>query len=667
MTSNMNKKNKNKCGFCDNTFSSASSLSHHRKVCQEKIRMKTEHEKEKSDMKDALEKEKKEKQNLQLQLDKQLKDNYEQNIEKLVSEKESMRTQERMLKEHKLTQERLEKEVESAHEQIMKEQYNTKKAQEEKQCIVLLLEKEKKKMQELNLLIDQERQEKLELITEVKNLKEKYDITKQVNTKSNNVNEYTSNTSQSSTTPVTLLIDVKPDNSKIICNFCNRDDFKLRANLARHKQTCGHKIASDKEIADLKTKLKEKEVRIEELTREKDAIMQLATTHGNTVHKSVSAITFLTETYKTTPALKLIEDHSEIKAAYKTNTLFVQHLISQYQNECLAGFIGDHLIKIYKKEDPQQQSIWNSDVDRLNFVIRELVDNYKKEWVKDKKGVKVAEKIIAPTLNYIKPLIKSFIKYCRDEITGINVTSSRQNEMGEYLRLATHIITLIDNKVLEKDVAKHMAPQLYWNKNALVAIENKRKIKEQEKASAKIKVIEVTKKENKKDSEDGEYEEEEDDDDNKSGSDSEEDIVDNETSSDSEEDIKPAKKIKKKVDKKVVPLVENESSSDSEEDIKPVKKIKKEVIKEDDKKAVPLVETKKKLPKTSKPSGVNKLFTKPKVVKKIKSTGPVHIEILDSDVEEIDTKDIKKKITNNREIDDSEDEIIIVKEESDSD
>src|SRR5271170_1793626 len=105
MTSNMNKKNKNKCGFCDNTFSSASSLSHHRKVCQEKIRMKTEHEKEKSDMKDALEKEKKEKQNLQLQLDKQLKDNYEQNIEKLVSEKESMRTQERMLKEHKLTQE----------------------------------------------------------------------------------------------------------------------------------------------------------------------------------------------------------------------------------------------------------------------------------------------------------------------------------------------------------------------------------------------------------------------------------------------------------------------------------------------------------------------------------------------------------------------------------
>src|SRR5271170_5928871 len=49
--------NNNVCIFCNHSFASPPSLSRHRKVCQEKINMKTEYETEKANMKKIHEEE----------------------------------------------------------------------------------------------------------------------------------------------------------------------------------------------------------------------------------------------------------------------------------------------------------------------------------------------------------------------------------------------------------------------------------------------------------------------------------------------------------------------------------------------------------------------------------------------------------------------------------
>src|SRR5271155_1478900 len=46
------------CRFCNNTFSSGPSVSRHRKICQEKIKMQTDHAKKISDVNEVFEKEK---------------------------------------------------------------------------------------------------------------------------------------------------------------------------------------------------------------------------------------------------------------------------------------------------------------------------------------------------------------------------------------------------------------------------------------------------------------------------------------------------------------------------------------------------------------------------------------------------------------------------------
>jgi hypothetical protein len=63
----------------------------------------------------------------------------------------------------------------------------------------------------------------------------------------------------------------------------------------------------------------------------------------------------------------------------------------------LIPYLGDIIIKYYKKENPKDQSIWNSDTTRLNYLIRELIDT-ELTWTCDKAGLKVNEFIIIPLL-----------------------------------------------------------------------------------------------------------------------------------------------------------------------------------------------------------------------------------------------------------------------------
>ena len=82
-----------------------------------------------------------------------------------------------------------------------------------------------------------------------------------------------------------------------------------------------------------------------------------------------------------------------------------ENLLIEYREDRPDKFIGDIIVGHYKKEDPNQQSIWNSDASRLSFLIKDIIGE-KSKWIKDNEGVKLRQLVIKP----ITALIEDFIK-----------------------------------------------------------------------------------------------------------------------------------------------------------------------------------------------------------------------------------------------------------------
>lgn len=297
---------------------------------------------------------------------------------------------------------------------------------------------------------------------------------------------------------VKQLIYNSNSSEKYRCTYCNRSDFSSSSSLSRHKRICSESNKKDEKIKELSQTVdmlldlqnewkkdkeflnkdkeylnKDKEI----LNKDKNKFADMATTNNNLIKTSISAMKYFMANYKNTPALESIEDVSSIKIKYEDDTTFILELLSVYRNENLASYIGEYILNIYKKTDSSKQSLWSSDVDRLTYIISEAVVKDKTTWVTDKKGIKVGEKVIRPALTYVKPLLQNFVMECGQKIILNHTNGYELIELVEYQKLSNHIIAIIDNRSLEKDIIKYLAPLLYWNKNSLVEESKLKKIK----------------------------------------------------------------------------------------------------------------------------------------------------------------------------------------------
>jgi hypothetical protein len=349
----------------------------------------------------------------------------------------------------------------------------------------------KEQFEEVTKELEKVKEDKLGLITENEQLKQKViELTTQIRVTLELPQSYPNVTTN------------KNDNKhRHICAFCN-SELASAPGLSRHTQSCSKKAELEKRIEELnKDKeilIKEKEFLLEEkkllnvfnenlskdkeylhkdkenlskdkelIHKDKDIFANLATINSDIANTSVSAMKYLMTYHKDTPPLKAINNFTCITDEYEDNTKLVYALISEYRNDTLAAKLSNHLVLEYKKEDPSKQSLWSSDVGRLTYVIRNAVTDGRVIWSTDKNGIQVTEIVIKPILNFMKPILQKFNLDCSNEIlNNTKLKNSKMIEMSEYQKLAIQIIVLIDNKSLERDIIKHMAPQFYWNKNS---------------------------------------------------------------------------------------------------------------------------------------------------------------------------------------------------------
>jgi len=261
-----------------------------------------------------------------------------------------------------------------------------------------------------------------------------------------------------------------------ICDYCDIS-YSRMSSLTRHKKICSNKKKQEKEkkleeeikLLNLKLEQYEKDVvhKDEETNHYKEEMnyyKQMLMEAGGLVKKSVSALTYSVKNYNDAPALKTItmQDIGDFKG---TTNKIVEDVLSAYKHKTLGSYLGGIIIHIYKKDDPSTQSIWNTDDNRLTYLIKELFNNKSSNWIVDKKGIKTKTYLIDPLLSHIKDLLISYQKNL--VIPNLDVNSIEVEFILENNKKILSLVNDIDDDIVSKDILKYISSHLKFNNKCI--------------------------------------------------------------------------------------------------------------------------------------------------------------------------------------------------------
>ena len=278
-----------------------------------------------------------------------------------------------------------------------------------------------------------------------------------VNQETNIVNQSQPNPNQTSAKPKKLEKTIV-DKPQFLCPFCN-SIFTRLCNLSRHKAICSktdidtiNGIVQEKEVMILKQENEKLQKQFDEYKQQ--VIKQLDTyeslLRSSMAPQTINNFNFISNTYPNTPALEGQTSYTNMCEA-KTMSL-VELIYMYYHDNKLVIFIGDYIVKLYKKEEPKDQAVWSSDVSRLTYIIRESYKTKGNVWTYDKKGTQTKKIIIEPALNYLR---ETLFNYCKKN------SGSIKESVLKHMITANEVIQLIDSGKLADDIVRYIAPEFY--------------------------------------------------------------------------------------------------------------------------------------------------------------------------------------------------------------
>lgn len=145
----------------------------------------------------------------------------------------------------------------------------------------------------------------------------------------------------------------------------------------------------------------------------------------------------------------------------KDDEQIVEDILSYRNHKTLIKYLGSIIIEVYKKDKPENQSIWNSDVARKNYLLRDLVNNIPL-WITDKTGIMTTEVIINPLLKKIREILTNYMK----KPLGNKNNNYHQYIVNRYLKndIVMEIIKEIDDGKIHEEVNNFIAPYFYFDK-----------------------------------------------------------------------------------------------------------------------------------------------------------------------------------------------------------
>jgi len=282
--------------------------------------------------------------------------------------------------------------------------------------------------------------------------------------------------------------------SKNTCENCGRN-FSHSSGYYRHKKYRCDKVNDT--VIELKKQLLEyqasvsaalkaketKETENKYLKRELEIYKKIVKTGKRGDTYNISVKNYVQQRYPNAPALKGLPDYAQLRYEgigdnnsddkpkpnkdtkdnkdKKMNEVddFVDTLVYHYDNGIIHKYLGDFIVKYYKKDDPAQQSIWSSDTSRLTYVIKELLANNESTWHHDYKGIKTNNYIINPILKYIKIYINEYWMNHLDNFKTKNL--NQINKFNHIYRTIYKIKKDMETGTLGNSIIRYIAPHFY--------------------------------------------------------------------------------------------------------------------------------------------------------------------------------------------------------------
>ena len=290
-------------------------------------------------------------------------------------------------------------------------------------------------------------------------------VNKQIN---QNMCEYCKN-SFGSSKALTLHYKICKDIKNLQIN-CENKIKEIQNQYENKIKDFESKIESNNEKMELKNET------IKILEKHNEYLKSTLSASGVILNKSVSTLQYIMNTYKTSPPFKIMDNIPSIENnggdydndapddtdPITKNTKFVEILIYKYKNDSLIKYLGDFIIKNYKKGDPKQQSIWNSDTARMSYIIRHQIDENNAEWRSDKKGVLATKIAIDPLLKYVE---ESIVKYYASPNMQMNPNDASYESLYERIEGVTKMKQYIEEKIVSANILKYIAPYFYLTKD----------------------------------------------------------------------------------------------------------------------------------------------------------------------------------------------------------
>jgi hypothetical protein len=194
-------------------------------------------------------------------------------------------------------------------------------------------------------------------------------------------------------------------------------------------------------------------------TQKENTYLKSLIDNNNYKIQAMSTFKYVMNTYKDSPELSSLDNYNGIHIGCQNNDEIAELFGKKYRKNNLYIHIGDFIVKQYKCRDAKQQSIWNCDINRCIFMIRELIDDDQIIWQKDLKGIKTRKYIIDPILKYIEEILTNYLRTFNDKFEEVEAIQGQQfTKYRKYQYSTEQILNRLKYNKIHKRILIYISP-----------------------------------------------------------------------------------------------------------------------------------------------------------------------------------------------------------------
>ena len=276
-----------------------------------------------------------------------------------------------------------------------------------------------------------------------------------------------------------------------ICKYCDYStiystSYNKHTETLKHKNNINNKVDVNVHISEQVTKkdiniimLQNQEVikQNKELKKKIELLEQVSNENTHKIVKEArvikkSILSMLNTDYKDTPSIDYIKEdefREEFEEEYNlkindTNNKLFMRIFSDYKKRKLIGSLCNVIVRIIKKEDQKQQSVFNIDAARGNYATK--IQNI---WHNDKKGLQLKKYTIDVVTKYMLNIMDIYRERLVDMYNEnkIKKNISVTDYIMEYQGLLFEINAFLTNPNTHKRIILQLCPELRFEDNML--------------------------------------------------------------------------------------------------------------------------------------------------------------------------------------------------------